>query len=129
VNAILNLALVRVMGYRGLALGTSIAALCNAVLLIVLLRRSLGGIEGTRMISSLGRIAVASLVMGVVCVGVDAAAMRWLPGQGLGPQILRLTLTIAASLLSLAAAAHALHIREFRESVALVSRRLRRTAP
>ena len=129
VNAILNLALVRVMGYRGLALGTSIAALFNAVVLIVLLRRSLGGIEGARIVGSLGKIAVASLVMGLVCIGVDATAMRWLPGQGVGPQVIRLTLTIAASLLSLAAAAHALHIREFRESVALVSRRFRRSAP
>ena len=129
VNAILNLALVRVMGYRGLALGTSIAALFNAVLLIVLLRRSLGGIEGARIIGSLGKIAAASLVMGLVCVGVDATGMRWLPGGGLGLQIVRLTVTIAASLLSLAAAAHLLHIREFRESVALVSRRLRRAAP
>ena len=40
VNAALNIALVRVMGYRGLALGTSIAALFNATLLFVLLRRA-----------------------------------------------------------------------------------------
>ncbi len=128
VNAVLNLALVRVMGFRGLALGTSIAALFNAVVLIVLLRRSLDGIEGRRIIGSLGKITAASLVMGAVCVAVDAAGMRWLPGQGLGVQVIRLAVTIAASLGTLAAAAHALHIREFRESVALVSRRLRRTA-
>ena len=127
VNAGLNLALVRVMGFRGLALGTSIAALFNAVVLIVILRRSLGGLEDGRIIGSLGKIAVASTIMGLVCVGVDAAGMQWLPGQGLGVQIIRLAVTIAASLASLAAAAHALHIREFRESVALVSRRLRRT--
>ena len=127
VNAGLNLALVRVMGFRGLALGTSIAALFNAVVLIVILRRSLGGLEDGRIIGSLGKIAVASTIMGLVCVGVDAAGMQWLPGQGLGVQIIRLAVTIAASLAALAAAAHALHIREFRESVALVSRRLRRT--
>jgi putative peptidoglycan lipid II flippase len=129
VNAALNLALVRVMGYRGLALGTSIAALFNAVVLIVLLRRSLGGIEGRRIAGSLARIAGASAAMGVVCVAVDAGGMQWIPGQGLGPQIARLTLTIAASLAALAAAAHALHLREFRESVALVSRRFGRTTP
>lgn len=127
VNAALNLALVRVMGYSGLALGTSIAALFNAVVLVVLLRRSLGGIEGRRILNSILRIAAASAVMGVVCVAVDAGGMQWIPGQGLWAQIARLTLTIAASLAALAAAAHALHIREFRESVALVSRRFRRT--
>jgi putative peptidoglycan lipid II flippase len=127
VNAALNLALVRLMGYRGLALGTSIAALFNAVLLIVLLRRSLGGIEGRRIAGSLVRITAASAVMGMVCVAVDAGGTQWIPGQGLWPQIARLALTIAASLSSLAVAAHALHIREFRESVALVSRRFRRS--
>ena len=129
VNAALNLALVRVMGYRGLALGTSIAALFNAVVLIALLRRSLGGIEGRRIAGSLARIAAASAAMGVACVAVDAGAMQWIPGLGLGPQIARLTLTIAASLAVLAAAAHALHIREFREGVALVSRRFGRSTP
>ena len=128
VNAALNLALVRVMGYRGLALGTSIAALFNAVVLIVLLRRSLSGIEGRRITSSLIRVTAASAIMGVVCVAVEQGAMQWIPGDGLGPQIARLGLTIAASLAALAAAAHALHIREFRESVALVSRRFRRSA-
>ena len=48
-NALLNIALVRVMGYRGLALGTSIAALFNAALLMVFLRRRLDGIEGGRV--------------------------------------------------------------------------------
>jgi putative peptidoglycan lipid II flippase len=115
------------MGYRGLAFGTSIAALFNAVVLMVLLRRSLGGIEGRRITNSLGRITAASAIMGVVCVAVDAGSMQWIPGNGLLPQIARLLLTIAASLASLAAAAHALHIREFRESVALVSGRFRRS--
>ena len=39
VNAGLNVMLVRVLGFRGLALGTSIAALFNAVTLLTLLRR------------------------------------------------------------------------------------------
>ena len=53
-NALLNIALVRVMGYRGLALGTSIAALFNAALLMFFLRRRLDGIEGGRVAGSLG---------------------------------------------------------------------------
>ena len=40
-NLALNLALVRVIGYRGLALGTAIAAIFNASALLLLLRRSL----------------------------------------------------------------------------------------
>jgi putative peptidoglycan lipid II flippase len=49
-NLGLNLALVRIMGYRGLALGTAIAAMINAGLLLWLLGRRLDGIEGRRIL-------------------------------------------------------------------------------
>ena len=45
VNATLNILLVRMFGFRGLALGTSIAALFNAVTLLVLLGRTLEGLN------------------------------------------------------------------------------------
>ena len=71
-NAALNFALVNVMGYRGLALGTSIAALLNAGLLLVMLRRRLGGIEGGAIAGALARIAVAAALMGAAAAGADA---------------------------------------------------------
>jgi len=127
INALLNLALVRVMGYRGLALGTSIAALFNATLLMFLLRRRLDGIEGGRVTASLVRIVVASAVMGAAAIGVNRAAAAWLPGTALLAQIIRLSVTIAAAMGVLSAAAYVLHIREFREGMALVTRRFRTT--
>jgi len=126
VNAALNIALVRVMGYRGLALGTAVAALFNASLLMWLLHRRLDGIEGGRVAGALLRIAVASAVMGVAAVATEAAGARWLPGDGLLPQIVRLAAAIGVSLAVLAGAAHLLRIREFREGVEMVARRLRR---
>ena len=127
VNAGLNLVLVRVMGFRGLALGTSIAALFNAVLLMVLLRRRLGGIEGGRIAGSLLRIVAASAIMGVAAVAADAAGARWLPGSGLLLQIVRLAAVMAVAVAVLAGAAHLLRIREFRQGVAMVARKFRRT--
>jgi putative peptidoglycan lipid II flippase len=124
-NALLNVALVRVMGYRGLALGTSIAALFNAALLMFFLRRRLDGIEGGRVARSLARIGIASAVMALAAVGADAAARAWLPGSGLLAQITRLAATIAAAIGALSAAAYALRIREFHDGMALVTRRLR----
>ena len=50
VNVVASLALVRAIGFRGLALGTSIAALVNAALLLGLLRRRLGGLDGRRLV-------------------------------------------------------------------------------
>jgi putative peptidoglycan lipid II flippase len=122
-NVVLNLALVRVMGYRGLALGTSIAALLNAAMLMFFLRRSLDGIEGGRVAGSMARIAVASALMGLAAVAVESASGAWLPGNGLAAQIIRLAATIGAALGVLSAAAYVLRIREFREGVALVMRK------
>jgi putative peptidoglycan lipid II flippase len=126
VNAALNVALVRVLGYRGLALGTSIAALLNAALLMMLLSKRLGGIEGGRVASGFAKVAVASVAMGVVAVGVERLATAWLPGGALLSQIVRLTVAIAAALGVFAGAAHLLHIREFRDAMSVVTRRLRR---
>jgi putative peptidoglycan lipid II flippase len=127
-NAALNVALVRLMGYRGLALGTSIAALLNATLLIVLLRRQLGGLDGRRIASSFVRIAIASAIMGGAVMLVDSASAAWLPGATLLQQIVRLALSLGVAFVVLAATAHMLHIPEFRDGVALVMRRFRRNA-
>ena len=126
VNAGLNIALVRVLGFRGLALGTSIAALFNAALLMILLRRKLEGIEGTRIFASFLRILVASAVMGAAAAGIEVALRVWLPGTSLAVQVIRLAAAIGVALAVLAAGAHLLRIREFRDAVALVTRRLRR---
>ena len=124
-NAVLNIGLVRVMGYRGLALGTSIAALFNAIVLIFFLRRRLRGIEGGRVAGSLTRILAASAAMGATAIGVEMALSAWLPGTGLLVQVVRLSIAIAASVGVLAAAAYLLRIREFHEGLALVLRRFR----
>jgi putative peptidoglycan lipid II flippase len=126
VNAALNVALVRMMGFRGLALGTSIAALFNAAVLMILLRRRLQGIDGTRVFGSFAKIALASAAMGTATLALDRLLGVWLPGDLLLLQIVRVTLTIGGSLAVLAGAAHLLRIREFREGMALVTRRLRR---
>ena len=74
VNLALNLMLVRVMGYRGLALGTAIAAIFNASTLLFLLGRRLDGLDRRRIAVSFGEILVASLCMGATS---DFAA-QWL---------------------------------------------------
>jgi putative peptidoglycan lipid II flippase len=119
-NAGLNLALVRVLGYRGLALGTSVAALFNAGALIWFLHRRLDGLDDRRVLSSFARIIVASLVMGVAAVAIDRALSAWIPGTAFVVQAARLFVTILSALLVLALAAHELRIREFREGLALI---------
>ncbi len=128
VNVALNLALVRAMGYRGLALGTSVTAIVNATVQLFLLRRELRGIEGAKIAASLGRVMIAALVMAGVTWGTFAALERLLPGDALPLQIVRLAVTIGGALITLAATAQLLRIPEFAEARDLVMGRLRRMA-
>jgi len=123
VNAVLNVVLARLFGYRGLALGTSIAALFNAVSLLWLLRRRLGGLDDRRILTSFSRIAMASLAMGAAALLIEWLLSQWIGGDAFLSQAFRLALTIVFALLVLAAAAHLLRIREFREAIALALKR------
>jgi putative peptidoglycan lipid II flippase len=123
VNAVLNVVLARVLGYRGLALGTSIAALFNAAGLLWLLHKRLDGLDDRRVLSSLARIAVASLLMGIAAVVVNSTLETWVKGDTTGRQAGRLLVTIASALLVLGLSAHVLRIREFREALTLVAKR------
>jgi putative peptidoglycan lipid II flippase len=125
VNAGLNMILVRSMGYEGLALGTSIAALLNAGLLLFMLSRHLGGLEGGRVLDSLLRIILAASVMGLAAIGLERAMLHVVPGIRLVPQLLRLGVAIGGAVAVLGLAAHLLRIKEFGDGVALVTRRLR----
>jgi putative peptidoglycan lipid II flippase len=126
VNAGLNIALARVMGYRGLALGTSIAALVNAAALLFLLRRRLEGIEDRRVLVSLTKIFIASGVMAAAALGTSLLMEHWLPGHQLVVQLIRLAVSIAVAVAVLAVAAHFLHIDEFRRAMRMISSRLSR---
>ena len=81
-NAALNILFVREFGYRGLALGTSLTALLNAGLLMLLLRRRLDGLHLRHLASVLARVAVASLAMGLAAWGLDRQLHAWMPGHG-----------------------------------------------
>ena len=120
-NLFLNLWLNSLMGFRGLALGTAIAANVNAVLLLVLLSRRLGGIDGARVGRSLLKISIASAIMGLAAFYTEAWLHGALPAHMLGaaivPRVLRVIGAIGAGLGVLALAAWVLHIDEFRQAM------------
>lgn len=64
------------MGHGGLALATSIAAALHMLALAWFLRKRLHGIEGARVLASVGRIMIASCVMGAVCIGIRLGMAR-----------------------------------------------------
>ena len=69
------------MGFRGLALGTAIAAGFNALTLLLLLRGRVGGLDGRRLAIAAIKISIAAAIMGVVALQMVQALDRWLPGD------------------------------------------------
>jgi putative peptidoglycan lipid II flippase len=126
VNASLNVGLQQVLGFRGLALGTSVAALFNATTLFVLLRRELGGLHERRLATTFVRIALASAAMGAAALLTDRVGAAVLPGSNIVIQTLRLGTTIGTALVVLAVTARMLQIREFTEAFTMVTQRIRR---
>jgi putative peptidoglycan lipid II flippase len=126
VNIALNLSLARLMGYRGLALGTALASMFNAALLLIVLRSRLGGLDGRSIASALARITVASAVMGAAAWGVDAAIAWWMPGHALPVMLLRVVAAIAAALAVLDVCARSLKIADFVDARASLLGRLAR---
>jgi putative peptidoglycan lipid II flippase len=126
VNIALNVTLVRTLGYRGLALGTSITAIVNASVQLFLLRREIHGFEGSRIAASFLKVMVASAVMGAVTWGAHEVMLGILPGASLVLQMVRLLVTITLSLATLAVVAQVLRIQEFGEARDLILGRLKR---
>jgi putative peptidoglycan lipid II flippase len=79
VNIGLNLILMRPLGYKGLALATSVAAFVNFGFLMVMLRKKVGALDGRRIMNSLLRVCLASAGMGWL---VWSGSQGWLPAAG-----------------------------------------------
>ena len=78
------------------------------------------------MITSAVRIVIASIAMGAVAFVVERWTATWMPQSALPWQLLRLCITIAVALATLAAGAWVLQIEEFNDSMRLILRRFRR---
>jgi putative peptidoglycan lipid II flippase len=128
VNVILNVWLVSLLGFRGLALGTSLTALLNAFAQLWMLRREIHGIEGRQIARSVLRVSMASAVMAVAVWAAAEGLSRALPGDELALRAGRLAVEIGVGLLTLVVAAHVLQIPEFDEARGLVLSRFKRMA-
>lgn len=112
-NAVFSVILVRLLGHQGLALGTAVAALLNAALLIWFLWRHLEGLEGRRLIDTALKISVASAAMAIAAHYADAWFAAMLPSPGIVMQTIRTCCSIVIGIAVLTVSAAALRIREF----------------
>ena len=121
-NAILDALFYR-FGTWGIPLGTAVCNIVSAAVLVVLLRRRLGRIDGSRIASSVGRIAVASALV------AGAAWIVWHPldsalGRSFPAQVVSLGAALLACALTYFVACRALRVREMQALLSLRSRLL-----
>ena len=124
-NLTINLLLVRVMGYRGLALGTALAAMFNAGMLLWLLRRRLGGLEERRVLIAFVKISAASAAMGAAAFLTSSWLASLMPPTNSLSRAIQLGTAIGVGVVVLVAAARLLRLAEFDEAFDRVLRRLR----
>ncbi len=125
-NALLSVLLARSFGFVGLSLGTALASLLNAGLLLLLLRRRLGPIGIGQLASTLGRITLASAVMAAAAWALHHwLATEVLVGQGLVHQLVRVGSSIGVALVVLVVMARLLRLEEFAEALDKLLRRVR----
>lgn len=99
VNIILSLILIGPLLHGGLALANSLATIGETAVLLVLMRRRLGGLEGGPMLRSVAKTGAASLVMALGLAGFG----RWTEGshivvQGAGAVLVGGALFLVVSL-------------------------------
>lgn len=125
-NVALNLGLFALIGYKGLALGTALAALFNAGTLLLVLRGRIGGLDGRATGVALMKILAASAVMGLTAWSTSAAVAWALPAGTFSIILLRVGASIAVALVVLDIMARWLCIAEYVETRDAVRRRLAR---
>ncbi len=128
-NVLLNALLFPVMGHRGVALGTSLAAVVNFAVLLGAWRSAHGRVGGAGVLRQLGRVLLATAAM----AGVAWASHRGLwallgPRPGMGHRALLALGPMALAGLAYLGAARALGIAELGELAAVLLRRPRRAA-
>ena len=119
------------LGHAGLALSTSAVAIFGAVALFAILRGRIGGIYGRALADSIGRITVASAVMGGAVWLSSHGVEIWL-GVGRFARLVDLLISIPFGLIVFYGACRVLRVPELdlatRALAGPILRRLRRNA-
>ncbi|MGH7811348.1 MAG: murein biosynthesis integral membrane protein MurJ [Candidatus Binatia bacterium] len=111
VNYGMNSLLVGPFGHVGLAFSTSTVALVNFLLLALLMRRRLGGLEGRRLGATVLRISAATIPMAMVGWSVNELAEA-LPMSGLALDFTRVVAAVLLAALTFYLSCRLLRIEE-----------------
>jgi len=120
INIGLDLALVRIMGIGGLALGAALSALAEAAALYMLLKGRLGGLPGKHFVVLLLKITAASAVMGVLAYSAGGIIGARIDLTGSTGRLIQVGISVAAGFLVYVAAVLLLRVQEVREAAGML---------
>jgi putative peptidoglycan lipid II flippase len=124
-NLACNAALFPLLGHRGLALGTSIAALVNFTVLAGTFQWHWGGLLQKSLWVGLSRMASAAVVMGAAAWGAAWGLSFWLGTAGLGARLVGALVPVLVGVAIYALVCRLLRVPELDELYAAVRRRRR----
>lgn len=124
-NFVMNWMLVGVLQERGLALSTSVVALLNFGLLYVMMQRRINGIEGQKTAMTVGKILLASLVMGAACWAITGGISRY-AGTGFIIKVVNVMASVGIGAVIFYSTASLLGIEELRAATKALTRRFAR---
>ena len=116
VNYLMNSLLVGPFGHVGLAFSTSAVALVNFLLLVLLMRRRLGGLAGRKLALTAVKIALASAALGAVAWIVNERAGA-LPLHGVALEFTRVILAIVLATATFYGICRLLRVDELQEAI------------
>ena len=94
-NIVLNLLFIKFLGYRGLALATTISAYIGLILFYFSLKKKIGNFEQHKVFSVAIKAVVASLIMGFVAKSIFSLVSNLL-GAGILNEIISLGISVGA---------------------------------
>ena len=98
-NLVLNLSLIWFLNVEGLALATSISAILQFIILFVILKRRLSIVLNRGILLSIFKTGVATIIMAVVCLGVQKVVCASMPDDSIISKLARLFAPLTASLI------------------------------
>jgi putative peptidoglycan lipid II flippase len=125
-NTLINIPMFMWLGVEGLAAGHAAAYVFGVILQGRSLSKRIGGIDGTRIARSSGRIAVAAAGMGVVVWGLAEILERALTGTSALEQTLVVLVPVGAGAVAYLALAAAVKVEELAFVRGLLGGRFRR---
>ena len=113
------------LGHRGLALSTSFVAMTNFLLLYALMRRHTGRLETGALLATLGKIALAGLVLAAICFASQRYLLPLPTRAAQWKLAVDVLLTVALGSGAFFGTAYWFRVAEVQDVVAIARRKLR----